>query len=76
MMRQSTLLMVAAESIGRNKMRSLLTMLGIVIGVAAVIMMVAIGNGASMQIESAIKGMGTNVIMIMPTSTTHAGATT
>jgi putative ABC transport system permease protein len=49
-------------------------MLGIVIGVAAVIMMVAIGNGASMQIESAIKGMGTNVIMIMPTSTTHAGA--
>jgi putative ABC transport system permease protein len=74
MMRQSTLLMVAAESIGRNKMRSLLTMLGIVIGVAAVIMMVAIGNGASMQIESAIKGMGTNVIMIMPTSTTHAGA--
>jgi putative ABC transport system permease protein len=74
MMRQSTLLMVAAESIGRNKMRSLLTMLGIVIGVAAVIVMVAIGNGASMQIESAIKGMGTNVIMIMPTSTTHAGA--
>jgi putative ABC transport system permease protein len=74
MMRQSTLLIVAAESIARNKMRSLLTMLGIVIGVAAVIVMVAIGNGASMQIESAIKGMGTNVIMIMPTSTTHAGA--
>ena len=74
MMRQSTLLKVAAESIARNKMRSLLTMLGIVIGVAAVIVMVAIGNGASQQIESAIKGMGTNVIMIMPTSTTHAGA--
>jgi len=74
MMRQSTLLMVAAESIARNKMRSLLTMLGIVIGVAAVIVMVAIGNGASTQIESAIKEMGTNVIMIMPTSTTHAGA--
>jgi len=73
-MRQSTLLMVAAESIARNKMRSLLTMLGIVIGVAAVIVMVAIGNGASTQIESAIKEMGTNVIMIMPTSTTHAGA--
>ena len=74
MMKQSTLLIVAAESIARNKLRSLLTMLGIVIGVAAVIVMVAIGNGASMQIESAIKGMGTNVIMIMPTSTTHAGA--
>jgi putative ABC transport system permease protein len=55
-------------------MRSLLTMLGIVIGVAAVIVMVAIGNGASQQIASSIKKMGTNVIMIMPTSTTHAGA--
>src|SRR3982751_1624011 len=73
-MKQSTLLKVATESIARNKMRSLLTMLGIVIGVAAVILMVAIGNGASLQIESSIKKMGTNVIMIMPTSTTHAGA--
>jgi putative ABC transport system permease protein len=73
-MKQSTLLKVAAESIGRNKMRSLLTMLGIVIGVAAVIVMVAIGNGARLQIESSIKKMGTNVIMIMPTSTTKAGA--
>ena len=73
-MKQSTLLKVAAESIARNKMRTLLTMLGIVIGVAAVIVMVAIGNGASLQIESSIKKMGTNVIMIMPTSTTHAGA--
>jgi putative ABC transport system permease protein len=74
MMKQSTLLKVAAESIARNKMRSLLTMLGIVIGVAAVIVMVAIGNGARLQIESSIKKLGTNVIMIMPTSTTHAGA--
>ena len=73
-MKQSTLLKVAGESIARNKMRSLLTMLGIVIGVAAVIVMVAIGNGASRQIETSIKKMGTNVIMIMPTSTTHAGA--
>jgi putative ABC transport system permease protein len=73
-MKQSTLLKVAAESIARNKMRSLLTMLGIVIGVAAVIVMVAIGTGARLQIESSIKKMGTNVIMIMPTSTTKAGA--
>src|SRR6476469_160714 len=73
-MNRSTLLKVAAESIARNKMRSLLTMLGIVIGVAAVIVMVDIGNGASIQIESSIRKMGTNVIMIMPTSTTHAGA--
>ena len=74
MMEGSTLLNVAAESIARNKMRSLLTVLGIVIGVAAVIVMVAIGNGAKLQITAAINGMGTNVIMIMPTSTTHAGA--
>ena len=74
MMQRSTLVKEATESIARNKMRSLLTMLGIVIGVAAVIVMVAIGNGASQQIESSIKKMGTNVIMIMPTSTTHAGA--
>jgi putative ABC transport system permease protein len=73
-MNHSTLLNVAAESIVRNKMRSLLTMLGIVIGVSALIVMVAIGNGARRQIESAISGLGTNVIMIMPTSTTHAGA--
>jgi putative ABC transport system permease protein len=71
-MTQSTLLKVATESIARNKLRSLLTMLGIVIGVAAVIVMVAIGNGARLQIESSIKKMGTNVIMIMPTSTTNA----
>jgi putative ABC transport system permease protein len=74
MIRPTTLLKVATESIARNKMRSLLTMLGIVIGVAAVIVMVAIGNGATRQIQESIKKMGTNVIMIMPTSTTHAGA--
>jgi putative ABC transport system permease protein len=73
-MQRSTLVKEATESIARNKMRSLLTMLGIVIGVAAVIVMVAIGNGASEQIASSIRKMGTNVIMIMPTSTTHAGA--
>ncbi len=74
MIRPTTLLKVATESIARNKMRSLLTMLGIVIGVAAVIVMVAIGNGATRQIQESMKKMGTNVIMIMPTSTTHAGA--
>ena len=65
-MKQSTLIKVAGQSIRKNKMRTLLTMLGIVIGVAAVIVMVAVGNGARQQIESAINGLGTNVIMIMP----------
>ena len=50
-MKQSTLLKVASESILKNKMRTLLTMLGIVIGVGAVIVMVAIGNGAQLQIK-------------------------
>ena len=54
-MKHSTLLKVAAESILKNKMRTLLTMLGIVIGVGAVIVMVAIGNGAQPQIEASIR---------------------
>ena len=68
-MKRWTLLAMAAESIRRNAMRTLLTMLGIVIGVAAVIVMVAVGNGARQQIEASINGLGTNVIMVMPTST-------
>jgi putative ABC transport system permease protein len=55
-------------------MRTLLTMLGVVIGVSAVIVMVALGNGARQQIESSINRMGSNVIMIMPTSSTKSGA--
>ncbi|HEX9129706.1 MAG TPA: ABC transporter permease [Gemmatimonadaceae bacterium] len=73
-MNRSTLLKVAAESMARNKMRSLLAMLGIVIGVSAVIMMVAIGNGASQQIESRINSLGTNIILVMPTASNKGGA--
>jgi putative ABC transport system permease protein len=73
-MRQSTLFRVAAQSIRKNKMRTMLTMLGIVIGVAAVIVMVALGNGARQKIESSINSLGTNVIMIMPTPGTRGGA--
>ncbi len=72
-MKQSTLLKVAGQSIRKNKLRTLLTMLGIVIGVAAVIVMVAIGNGARRQIEASISRMGTNVILIMPTASTRGG---
>jgi len=73
-MKNSTLLKVAGQSILKNKMRTLLTMLGIVIGVGAVIIMVAVGNGAQSQIESQIKGLGTNMIVITPGSSAQGGA--
>src|SRR6476661_5179989 len=65
-MKQSTLLKVASTSILKNKMRTLLTMLGIMIGVGAVIVMVAIGNGAQLYIKNQIGGLGTNLIIVMP----------
>ena len=73
-MKQQTLLTLASQSILKNKMRTMLTMLGIVIGVGAVIVMVAIGNGAQASIQDQIKSLGTNVIMIMPGSTNQGGA--
>jgi putative ABC transport system permease protein len=67
-MKQSTLFKVASQSILKNKMRAMLTMLGIVIGVGAVIVMVAIGNGAQQQIAAQIGSLGTNLIIVMPGS--------
>jgi putative ABC transport system permease protein len=55
---------VALKALGRNKMRTALTMLGMIIGVAAVITMVALGNGAQQQIEEQVQAGGTNLIMI------------
>jgi putative ABC transport system permease protein len=72
-MKQSTLVKVASESILKNKMRTLLTMLGIVIGVGAVIVMVAIGNGAQLQIKNQISSLGTNLIIVMPGSGSPGG---
>ena len=59
-------LLLAVREIRRNVMRSILTILGIVIGVAAVITMVTIGEGATVQVEQQIKNMGSNMLMIMP----------
>jgi putative ABC transport system permease protein len=73
-MKKSALMKVAAQSILKNKMRAMLTMLGIVIGVGAVIVMVAVGHGAQKQVEGAIGGLGTNLLMIMPGSATPGGA--
>jgi putative ABC transport system permease protein len=73
-MKQTTLLKVASQSILKNKMRTLLTMLGIVIGVGAVIVMVAVGNGAHTMIKQQISSLGTNLIIVMPGSGTVGGA--
>lgn len=56
-----------------NKMRSALTMLGIIIGVGAVITMLAVGTGASKKISEQISSMGSNLIMILPGATTAGG---
>lgn len=58
--------MLALRSVQRNLLRSFLTMLGIVIGVAAVITMVTLGNGATMAIGAKISGLGTNLLMVTP----------
>ena len=67
-MKWKNLIKVAFKSIVKNKMRTLLTMLGIIIGVAAVIVMVAIGKGAEKRIQDQIASMGTNLITIFPGS--------
>jgi putative ABC transport system permease protein len=59
-------LLLALRSIRRNLMRSFLTILGIVIGVAAVITMVTLGNGATMAVQNQISSLGTNLLMIRP----------
>ena len=59
-------LLLALRSIRRNLMRSFLTILGIVIGVAAVITMVTVGNGATLAVQSQISSLGTNLLMIRP----------
>jgi putative ABC transport system permease protein len=64
---------IALRALRRNKLRSALTTLGIVIGVAAVIAMVGIGNGAKAQVESQIASLGQNVIIIWPGSVTASG---
>lgn len=67
------LLIESLESLNANKMRSMLTVLGIVIGVAAVIAMLSIGRGAQASITAQIESMGTNLIYISPGSTSQNG---
>jgi putative ABC transport system permease protein len=73
MMRYIEILRIAFDALVRNKMRSLLTMLGIIIGVGAVIAMVAIGQGAQAEVEAQISSLGTNVLMLYPGSQNRGG---
>jgi putative ABC transport system permease protein len=65
---------IAFKALGRNKMRTGLTMLGMIIGVSAVITLVAMGNGATSVIEEQIKGAGTNMITVNAGNFTQGGA--
>ncbi len=67
---------IAFRALRRNKLRSVLTALGIIIGVGAVIAMVGIGNGAKAQVEAQIASLGENVILIFSGSTTSSGIRT
>ena len=65
---------VAFQAINKNRSRSLLTMLGIIIGVAAVIMTISAGEGATLEVQKQISGLGTNLLMIYTKTEHRAGA--
>ncbi|MGD1043963.1 MAG: ABC transporter permease [Bacteroidota bacterium] len=70
------ILVSAFRALQRNKMRSFLTMLGIIIGVGAVIAMLAIGQGAEYSVKEQIASLGTNVLMVYPGAQQQAGVRT
>ena len=72
-MRTTATFKIAFRALRRNKLRTILTMLGIIIGVGAVIAMVGIGNGARSQVEAQIASLGQNVILVFAGSTSPGG---
>ena len=72
-MRLLNTVLVALRALRRNAMRSILTALGIIIGVAAVIAMVSIGNGAKSQVEASIASLGQNIVSVFPGSMNSGG---
>src|SRR5579862_1528820 len=72
-MKVFNLIRIAFKALQRNKLRAFLTMLGIIIGVAAVIAMVAIGQGSKKSIQDQLSSMGSNMITIRPNSNVTAG---
>jgi putative ABC transport system permease protein len=75
-MRFGSTFLIAFRALRRNKLRSALTALGIIIGVGAVIAMVGIGNGAKAQVQAQIASLGQNVILVFSGSTTASGIRT
>jgi ABC-type antimicrobial peptide transport system permease subunit len=68
-----TAFLSALRALGTNWLRSVLTMLGIIIGVAAVITMIAIGGGAQARVEEQMKSLGTNIMLVLPGAQTTGG---
>ena len=73
-MKLMVIIKVAFRALGRNKMRTALTMLGIIIGVGAVILMVSLGQGAQSVLLDRVSSLGSNMIMVMPGSRMSGGA--
>ena len=63
----------AWHALAANALRSILTMLGIIIGVAAVITMIAVGNGATERVQAQMKGLGSNIMLVLPGFVSQAG---
>jgi putative ABC transport system permease protein len=72
-MKLQVAVVIAVRALMRNRQRSLLTVLGVIIGVAAVIVTVAIGTGARSNIEATISSLGSNLVVILPGNTTTGG---
>ena len=72
-MRLTSTVIISFRALRRNILRSTLTSLGIIIGVAAVIATVSIGNGAKAQVEAQIASLGHNIVMVWPGSATAGG---
>ncbi len=64
---------IALRALGRNRLRTTLTMLGVIIGVAAVIAMVSLGSGARGSVETSLKSAGTNIIQVSAGNFTRGG---
>lgn len=66
-------ILIALEGLNANKMRAILTMLGIIIGVGAVVTMVSIGLGVQQKVENSISGLGSNLLIVMPGANSPSG---